>query len=85
MIIAAQTTAQSAGMGQETNRTEKCYTNTDISLKSDNTDNPVVNNKLSNTVDYFLPGSNCDSGKKISTGITKQLQRDFENMFYGIG
>ena len=78
-------TAQHADTTQETIRTEKCYSNTDDISKSDNTEKPIVNNKLSNTIDYFLLGSNCDSAKKKSAEITQQLQRDFEDVFYGIG
>ena len=70
---------------QETNRTEKCYTTTDSISKSNNTDKPMVNNKLSNTIDYFLLGPNCDSDKKASSEIIQQLQRDFEDIFNGIG
>ena len=39
----------------------------------------MVNNKLSNTIDYFL-----DSDKKTSDEITQQLHRDFEDVFNGI-
>ena len=77
--------AHSSDMVQETNRAEKCYINTDSILKSDNTDKPMVNNKLSNTIDYFLPGPSYDSDKKTSAEITQQLQIDFEDVFYGIG
>ena len=49
-------TPQSAGMTQETNKAEKSFTNIDSNLKSDNTDKPIVNNKLSNTIEYYLPG-----------------------------
>ena len=77
--------AQSADIVQKTNRTEKCYTNTDSILKSENTDKPKVNNKLSNTTDYFLPGRSCDSDKKIDSEITQQLPRDFEDVFNAIG
>ena len=58
-------------MTQETSRTEKCYTNPDSISKSDSTDKPIVNNKLSTTIDYFLPGPNCDSDKKTSAEITQ--------------
>ena len=44
----------------------------------------MVNNHLSNTVDYFLPWHNYDSDKKKSAEITEQLQRDFEDVFNGI-
>ena len=72
-------------MMQETDRTEKCYTCTESISKSDSADKPMVTNKLSNTIDHFLPCPNCDSDKKASAEITQQLQRDFEDVFYGIG
>ena len=40
---------------------------------------------LYNTVAHFLPGPNYDSDKKKSAEITQQLQRDFEDVFNGIG
>ena len=80
-----QAAAQSADTMQETNRAEKCYTNTDNISKSDNTDKPMVNNKLSNTINYFLLGPSCDSDKKKSAEITQQLQIDFEDVFNGSG
>ena len=45
------------------------------------TDKPTVNNKLSNAVDYFLPGPNHDSDKRVSAEITQWLKRDFEDVF----
>ena len=77
--------SQSADMMQETDRTMKCYTNTDCISKSDNADKPTVNSKLSNTVDYFLQGPSCGSDKKASAEITQQLQRYFEDVFNAIG
>ena len=68
---------------QETDRTEKCYKN--IISKFNNTDKPTVNNKLSNTKDYFLLGPNLNSGKRASAEITHQLPRDFKDVFNGIG
>ena len=80
-----EATAQRTDMMPERSRTEKCYTITGSILKSDNTDKTTVNNKLSNTKGYFLPGPNCDSDKKKSAEITQQLQRDFKDVFNGIG
>ena len=71
-------TFQSTNMMQETGRAKKFYTNTDSISKSDNTDKLMVNNKLSNAIDYFLPGPNCDNDKRVSTEITQQFQRDLE-------
>ena len=55
--------AHSTDTTQEANKAEKCYTNTDSISKSGNTDKPMINNKLSNTTDCFLPGPSCDSDK----------------------
>ena len=68
-----KTAAQREDTKQETNRAEKCYTNTDSIAKSNNKDKPMVNNQLSNTVDYFLPMQNYDSDEKKSAEITEQL------------
>ena len=54
-------TVKSTETMHETNRAEKCYTNTDSISKSDNTGKPTVNNKLSNTINYFLPCFSHDS------------------------
>ena len=78
-------TAQREDTKQETNRAEKCYTNADSISKSNSKDKPTVNNQLSNMVDYFIPEPNYDNDKKKSAGITEQLQRDFEDVFNGIG
>ena len=37
-----------------------------------------------NEVEYFLRGPRCESDRKASPEITKQLQRDFEDIFNGI-
>ena len=71
-------------MMQETDRTKKCYTNTDSISKCDIADKPTVNKKLFYTIDYFLPGPSCDSDKTVSVAIT-QFQRDFEDVFNRIG
>ena len=71
-------------MKQETNRAAKYYTNKH-SISNSNKDKLTVNNQLSNTVGYFLPWQNYDSDKKKSAEITEQLQRDFEDVFNGIG
>ena len=43
--------AQREDTKQETNRAEKCPTNTDSISKSNNKDKSLVNNQLSNTVE----------------------------------
>ena len=87
MIIAAQIgpTAQREDMKQETDRAEKCYTDTDCISKFNNRNKPKVNNQLPNTIEYFLSGPSYEHDKKKSAKITQQLQRDFEDVFNGIG
>ena len=77
--------SQNADMTHETDGTKKCYTNTGSISKSDNADKPTVNDKLSNTIDYFFPGPNCDSDRTVSVEITQELQRDFKDVLNGIG
>ena len=38
-----------------------------------------------NEIIYFLSGPNKDNYKRMSVEITKQLQRDFEDIFSRIG
>ena len=66
-------TDQREDMKQETNRAEKCYTNTDSISKYNNKYMSMVNNQLSNTVEYFLWGLSYDSDKKKSAQLTQQL------------
>ena len=69
---------------QETVKAEKYCTNTDIS-KSNNESKPMVNSRLSETIDYFFSGPSYDSDKKRSTEITQQLHKYFKDVFNGIG
>ena len=62
---------------QETDRAEKCHTNTDNISKSNSKNKVMVYNQLPNAVQYFLSGPSCDSDKTKSAEITQQLQRDF--------
>ena len=66
---------------QETDRPNECYTNTGNS-KSNNVDKPTVHN---NEINYFLPDPNQKNDKKASDKITQKLQRDFKDVFNGIG
>ena len=66
---------------QSTNKMQE----TDSISKSDNTKKTMVNNKLSNTVDYFFPGPYHDNNKRVSAKIMQQLKRDFEDVVNGIG
>ena len=74
-------TTQREAMKQETDRTVKCYTNTNSILKSKNKYKPMVDNQLPNTVGYFLSGPSCDNDRKKSAEITQSLQGDFEDVF----
>ena len=45
--------------------------NMDSISKFDNTDKPMMNNKLSNTLDFILTGPGCHSDKKKRDEITQ--------------
>ena len=38
-----------------------------------------------NEINYFFPGPNQDSDKRVSTVITQQQEWDFKDIFNGIG
>ena len=38
-----------------------------------------------NDVKYFIPGANQESDRRASVEIREQLQRDFKDIFNGIG
>ena len=40
---------------------------------------------MTNLTNYFLPGPNQDNDKRVSAEITKQPNRDFEDIFSGMG
>ena len=44
----------------------------------------VIDNKP-NKINYFLPGTGQDNDNRVSAKITQQLQRDFKDVFTGIG
>ena len=44
----------------------------------------VIDNK-SSKINYFLPGPSQDNYKRMSAEITQQIQRDFKDVFTGIG
>ena len=84
--ITNTTITQGAGREQCYTRQEaggpvKCHTNGNSDLSSDSADKPMVN---SNEFEYFLPGLNQDNYIRENTETTKQLQRDFEDVFSGI-
>ena len=70
---------------QETVKAEKYCTNTDSISKYSNKSKPMVESRLSETINYFLSGPSYDSDKKRSTEITQQLHKDFDEVFNGIG
>ena len=72
-------------MMQEADRVEKCYANTDSISKFDKKDKPIVIDKESNTINYFIPGPNQDNDKRVSDEIAQQLQGDFNDVFTRIG
>ena len=57
-------TSQREDTKQETDRAEKCYTKTDRISKLTTKNKPMVDNEITNTVEYFISGPSCDSGKK---------------------
>ena len=61
---------------------EKCknYGNSNFNNRPDN--NPLLSNSK---IKYFLPEPSKESDKTASTEITKQLQKEFEDVFTGIG
>ena len=71
-------TAQREDTKQETNIAEKCYRSTDSISKSNNKNKPIVNNQLSNTVEYIISVPSYDNDKKKSTKLTQWLQRDLK-------
>ena len=66
------------GPNKETNTNN--HSNSNFNNRADNT--PLSNN---NEIKYFLPGPSKEGNKKASTEITKQLQKEFEDVFTGIG
>ena len=45
----------------------------------------MIIDKEPNKINTFLPGPNQDNYKRVSAEITQQLQRDFTDVFTGIG
>ena len=70
-------------MMQDSDRAGKCYANADSMSKFENKDKPTVIDKEPNTINY-LSGPDQDNDKRVSAEIT-QLQRDFKDVFTGIG
>ena len=92
LITAVKTRPFSSTHGMNNNMQTWCRKHTELRnaiqaqtsiSKFDNTDRPMVNNKLSNTSDYYLPFPSHDNCKRVSAEIIQQLQRDFEDAFNG--
>ena len=66
-------TIERDGLKQETVKAEKYGTNTDSISKSNNKIKPTIENRLSETIEYFLSGLRYDSNKKRSTESVQQL------------
>ena len=41
--------------------------------------------ETNNEIECFLPGPNKENDKRASTNRTKQIQKEFEELFMGIG
>ena len=72
-------------MMQEADKAKKCYANIDSISKFNNKDKPMVIDKEPNIINYYLLGPNQDNDRRVSAEITQQLQRDFKDVFTGIG
>ena len=49
------------------------------------TNNEPVTIETNNEIEYSLPGPNKENDKRVSTNITKQIQKELEEVFKGIG
>ena len=68
------------------------FLDTSRETNTNNDSNSNLNNRLdnpplpnNNKIKYFLPGPSIESDKKARVEITKQLQKEFEDVFTGIG
>ena len=78
-------TVQRVKPKQETVKAEKWYTNMDSISNLNNKTKPMFESKSHKTTQYFLSGLSYESEKKRSTKTTKQIHKDFEDVFNGIG
>ena len=70
---------------QEPVKAEKYQTNIGSIPKSNNKSKPMVESRLSETIDYFLSGLSYDSNKKKSAEITQQLHKDLKMYLMALG
>ena len=70
---------------QEADRAEQCCVSTDTISKFKNKDKSMVIDNEPNKIKYFLPSPSQDNNKRVSVEIRQQLQRDFKDVFTGIG
>ena len=61
----------------------QCITNTQ-GIKNGNT-NPVVKDNNNSEINYFLPSPCQEVERRMSTKITKQLQKESKDVCFGIG
>ena len=69
----------------ESNRAKECCVNTNTISKFKNKDKSAVIDNKPNKGNYFLSGPSQENYMRISAEITEQLQRDFNDVFTGIG
>ena len=53
-------------------------------MVKDNTVDYLLSGMTNNETEYFLPGSNKENDKRTRTNISKQIQKEFEEVFMGI-
>ena len=79
-------TTQESNTKQETGGAAKCCANTDsISKSTNNSTKSMVNTNTNIPTNYFLSGPSCDTDKKKSARIIQQIQKEFNDVFNGIG
>ena len=66
-------------------QSQKCFVNTGTTSNFNNKDKPMADDNKPYKLNYFPPGPNQDNDKEASAEITQQLQRDFKDVFTGIG
>ena len=79
----------SANIGLErsctkTNSNADCYTNIATNSNLNNRPCTAILPMVNNEIRYFLHGPSRESDRKASVKITKQLQKEFEDVFTGI-
>ena len=79
-------TAQKSNIKQETSGVVKyCANIHSISKSTNNSKKSTVNTNSNKSTNYFLAGPNCDKDKKKSAELTQQINKEFNDVFHGIG